>query len=92
MQSRLLAKLPPELPPTPLGTPMAECLGCGAVGRPEELPGGLCRPCRSTEPVRECGPSPEVVRGKAARIRREMRAKLGREGGPRRTRRGRKRR
>ncbi|GAA3488631.1 hypothetical protein GCM10018987_27140 [Streptomyces cremeus] len=86
-QSRLLAKLPPD----PLGVPMAECLGCGAAGRPGELPGGLCRPCRSTTPARERSPSPEVVRGEAARVRREMRA--AREDAPRsrRTRRGRKR-
>ncbi|MFJ2739407.1 hypothetical protein ACIO3O_07035 [Streptomyces sp. NPDC087440] len=92
VQSRLLAKLPPEIPATPLGVPMTECVGCGAAGRPEELPGGLCRPCRSTEPVRECGPSPEVVRGKAARIRREMEVRREeRGGGPRRSR-GRRRR
>ncbi|WP_433546872.1 hypothetical protein ACQPZG_18680 [Streptomyces sp. CA-294286] len=94
VQSRLLSKLPPELPPVPLGVAMTECVGCGAAGRPEELTGGLCRPCRSTEPVRcatgehggcgrpgctdpACGPSPRAVRGKAARIRREMRLRRG---------------
>ncbi|GGZ87610.1 hypothetical protein GCM10010329_04460 [Streptomyces spiroverticillatus] len=111
VQSRLLAKLPPELPATPPGVPMTECLGCGAAGRPDELPGGLCRPCRSTEPVRcgvrggcgrasctdpTCGPSPKTVRGRAARIRREMRNRRERGGPgmppPRRSRRGRKRR
>ncbi|MFD5352274.1 hypothetical protein [Streptomyces sp. NPDC058657] len=98
VQSRLLDKLPPELPPVPLGVPMTECVGCGAAGRPEELPGGLCRPCRSTDPVRcatgerggcgrpacadpTCRPSPKAVRGKAARIRREMRVRRERDGG-----------
>jgi hypothetical protein len=99
VQSRLLAKMPPELPPTPLGTVMTECVGCGEAGRPEELPGGLCRPCRSTEPVRcqgskggcgrsacadpGCGPSPRAVRGKVARIRRDLRLRRGGpDGGP----------
>ncbi|MFJ6697004.1 hypothetical protein ACIQM4_13180 [Streptomyces sp. NPDC091272] len=109
VQSRLLSKLPPDLPPAPPGVAMTECVGCGAAGRPEELPGGLCRPCRSTEPVRckgdrggcgrpgctdpACGPSPKAVRGKAARIRREMRIRRERDGGgpapARRSRRGR---
>ncbi|MCX5200330.1 hypothetical protein OG897_02475 [Streptomyces sp. NBC_00237] len=97
VQARLLAKLPPELPPAPLAVPMTECVGCGAAGRPEDFTGGLCRPCRSTEPVRcaqgdrggcgrpacadpACGPSPKAVRGKAARIRREMRLRREREG------------
>ncbi|WP_424888248.1 hypothetical protein [Streptomyces sp. XH2] len=48
---RLIDKIPPEPvyepadPYTPLPL-MAECVACGAPGRPEALPDGLCRPCR----------------------------------------------
>ncbi|OKI09952.1 hypothetical protein A6A06_04840 [Streptomyces sp. CB02923] len=53
----------PPLPPTPAnpsaptGSPaeftptrIMECTDCGVPGRPEALPGGLCRPCRGDTP------------------------------------------
>ncbi|MFD9543131.1 MarR family transcriptional regulator [Streptomyces sp. NPDC060022] len=55
VRRRLRDKIPPRLPtaPTP-GEPvrrlMVECTQCGAPGRPEALPDGLCRSCRSTAP------------------------------------------
>ncbi|MCC8478794.1 hypothetical protein [Streptomyces parvus] len=36
--------LPPEAPARRI---LVECTDCGAPGRPEALPDGLCRPCRS---------------------------------------------
>ncbi|WP_406382877.1 MarR family transcriptional regulator [Streptomyces sp. NBC_01618] len=58
IRRRLLDKIPPHLPasPTPSapGTPvrrlMVECTECGAPGRPEALPDGLCLPCRTPAP------------------------------------------
>ncbi|WAM00240.1 hypothetical protein NOO62_18210 [Streptomyces sp. Je 1-369] len=45
VRSRLTTKLPPE----PIALPtlrVLECGTCGAPGRPEVLPGGVCGPCR----------------------------------------------
>ncbi|MFC8284567.1 MarR family transcriptional regulator [Streptomyces cyaneofuscatus] len=57
VRRRLETKMPPHQPtagpahPPPPGTPaprvLVECAECGAPGRPEALPDGLCRPCRS---------------------------------------------
>ncbi|MBM7437218.1 MarR family transcriptional regulator [Streptomyces sp. HB132] len=55
VRRRLRDKLPPLLPasPTPDAPgaperrPMVECTQCGAPGRPEALPDGLCRSCRT---------------------------------------------
>ncbi|MGA5044089.1 MarR family transcriptional regulator [Streptomyces arboris] len=57
VRRRLETKIPPHQPtagpahPPPPGTPaprvLVECAECGAPGRPEALPDGLCRPCRS---------------------------------------------
>ncbi|MEU7154211.1 MarR family transcriptional regulator [Streptomyces sp. NPDC045456] len=57
-RTRLTAKLPPAPPlPPPGGTApsqaparILECTECGVPGRPEALPGGLCRPCRGDSP------------------------------------------
>ncbi|MFH8405116.1 MarR family transcriptional regulator [Streptomyces sp. NPDC018019] len=51
-RTRLTGKLPPPPPPTPERTPtrIMECTECGVPGRPEALPGGLCRPCRGDSP------------------------------------------
>ncbi|MFF4738690.1 hypothetical protein ACFY2W_22830 [Streptomyces sp. NPDC001262] len=45
-RKRLTDKMPPE--PEPVAAPLRimECTGCGIPGRPEALPGGLCRTCR----------------------------------------------
>ncbi|MFI5900516.1 MarR family transcriptional regulator [Streptomyces cyaneofuscatus] len=57
VRRRLETKMPPHQPtagpahPPPPGAParrvLVECAECGAPGRPEALPDGLCRPCRS---------------------------------------------
>lgn len=51
-RTRLTTKLPPTPPSTPTPTPsrIMECTECGVPGRPEALPGGLCRPCRGDSP------------------------------------------
>jgi hypothetical protein len=47
VRNRLTSKLPPEQEPA-LRRPLRvlECAKCGAPGRPEALPGGVCGPCR----------------------------------------------
>ncbi|MGC5530230.1 MarR family transcriptional regulator [Streptomyces sp. SR-10] len=53
VRRRLADKIPPRLPAeqAPPGAPvprvLVECTDCGAPGRPEALPDGLCRPCRA---------------------------------------------
>ncbi|MEW2117060.1 hypothetical protein AB0945_18065 [Streptomyces sp. NPDC005474] len=87
VRRRLLDKMPPEravVPPTP-ATPgprrplLMECTDCGVPGRPEALPGGLCRGCRgreeggtgvSRQPARQPDPA---VRFLAAQVRAGMR-------------------
>ncbi|WP_150248255.1 MarR family transcriptional regulator [Streptomyces albofaciens] len=53
-RTRLTAKLPPAPPPEATSprapTRIMECTECGVPGRPEALPGGLCRPCRGDIP------------------------------------------
>ncbi|RPK93538.1 hypothetical protein [Streptomyces anulatus] len=50
---RLADKIPPRLPAertsrvAPARRVLVECTECGAPGRPEALPDGLCRPCRA---------------------------------------------
>ncbi|WP_420076851.1 hypothetical protein ACOAKG_26035 [Streptomyces sp. JL3001] len=54
VRRRLIDKLPPERPAPPTGAQpprpaprtLMECTDCGVPGRPEALPGGLCRACR----------------------------------------------
>ncbi|WP_327329325.1 MarR family transcriptional regulator [Streptomyces sp. NBC_01201] len=81
VRRRLTDKIPPHAPtaPTPPapGAPvrlvMLECTECGTPGRPEALPDGLCRPCRSqgrdTALPAADHPSEEDVRAFAAGLR-----------------------
>ncbi|MER5225741.1 hypothetical protein ABT032_36280 [Streptomyces flaveus] len=48
VRNRLASKLPPEPTPAAARPPLRvlECAKCGAPGRPEALPGGVCGPCR----------------------------------------------
>ncbi|MFJ4706706.1 MarR family transcriptional regulator [Streptomyces anulatus] len=56
VRRRLTDKIPPRLsaelpaPGTPTRRILVECTDCGAPGRPEALPDGLCRPCRTAHP------------------------------------------
>ncbi|OEU95798.1 hypothetical protein AN216_23360 [Streptomyces oceani] len=55
VRTRLRDKVPPEtLAPEPVPVPaprrIMECTVCGAPGRPEALPGGICAPCRNEAP------------------------------------------
>ncbi|MEU3538690.1 MarR family transcriptional regulator [Streptomyces paromomycinus] len=69
---RLTDKLPPA-PPLPAPNEAAptrmlrilECTECGVPGRPEALPGGLCRPCRGDSPP----PDPAAEHLRAERTR-----------------------
>ncbi|MFH9686047.1 MarR family transcriptional regulator [Streptomyces sp. NPDC017413] len=53
VRRRLTDKIPPRLPAeqalpdAPARRVLVECTDCGAPGRPEALPDGLCRPCRA---------------------------------------------
>ncbi|WP_431043859.1 hypothetical protein ACQUSR_19495 [Streptomyces sp. P1-3] len=72
-RNRLTAKMPPEPaePPTaPAPRWIMECTDCGIPGRPEALPGGLCRTCRG-EPPRPNAPalSSAEVHARAERLR-----------------------
>ncbi|MFD9425423.1 MULTISPECIES: MarR family transcriptional regulator [unclassified Streptomyces] len=70
VRRRLRDKMPPHLPATaaaaasPATSPklahrtMVECTRCGVPGRPEALPDGLCRACR-TAPSRDPESTPE---------------------------------
>jgi hypothetical protein len=83
---RLLDKMPPERTvvtahPGPRRSLLMECTDCGVPGRPEALPGGLCRGCRSRDDRGGPGASgPSVrrpdptVRALAAEVRAGMRA------------------
>lgn len=74
---RLTDKLPPEPsgpsePPRVPGTAarrVLECTGCGRPGRPEALPGGLCRDCRAEPSPRAGGLSAADVRARVQRLR-----------------------
>ncbi|WP_231626465.1 hypothetical protein [Streptomyces apocyni] len=90
---RLIDRMPPELPAAPAPAPalapahlslaarapIMECTDCGVPGRPEALPGGLCRACRghggATE-ARRRWLTPEDVRARAAHLRAKVRAPL----------------
>lgn len=65
-RTRLTEKMPPEAPsaPEPSLPPrrrVMECTGCGVPGRPEALPGGLCRGCRGDRPGGPEVPGPAAV-------------------------------
>ncbi|WP_435804480.1 hypothetical protein [Streptomyces canus] len=46
LRRRLTDKRPPELPPPRPPHRILECAKCGVPGRPEALPGGVCKGCR----------------------------------------------
>ncbi|MDH6575726.1 hypothetical protein [Kitasatospora sp. MAP5-34] len=74
-RKRLIAKMPPA--PLRIAETTArrimECTDCGAPGRPEALPGGLCRTCRpgvpSPEPSRPIRPSSTDVHSRVEQLR-----------------------
>ncbi|MFI1797906.1 hypothetical protein ACH427_11185 [Streptomyces sp. NPDC020379] len=69
---RLIDKMPPEPAPGPAETPlrMLECTICRAPGRPEALPGGICRDCRGEPPLHPLhGVAPDGVRARVAEVR-----------------------
>ncbi|MFV8129990.1 hypothetical protein [Streptomyces syringium] len=79
-RKRLIDKLPPE----PVRTPQAaapaaprrlmECTGCRTPGRPEALPGGLCRPCRGDLSDEPLGPTEAEIHSRVERLRAAVRA------------------
>ncbi|RLV01245.1 hypothetical protein CTZ27_12025 [Streptomyces griseocarneus] len=77
LRKRLIAKLPPERDHGPVGAvdrPLQECRECRVPGRPENLPGGLCKACRG-------GDDDEVLVGQVAGLRSlcaGIRAEMGR--------------
>ncbi|WP_406396688.1 hypothetical protein OG806_22365 [Streptomyces sp. NBC_00882] len=63
LRRRLTDKLPPELPLPQTPHRILECAECGVPGRPEALPGGVCRGCRDGyAPARPASllPAPEI--------------------------------
>ncbi|MFH0249917.1 hypothetical protein ACG5V6_17040 [Streptomyces chitinivorans] len=81
---RLADRLPPEaaaVPAAPTSAPVPvpsqgaaprrvmECTGCGRPGRPEALPGGLCRDCRGLPEPAPPGPPAPDVRARVDRLR-----------------------
>ncbi|MGW7540869.1 hypothetical protein ACWGKQ_07080 [Streptomyces sp. NPDC054770] len=76
LRKRLTDKLPPEPVRPPARPPLRilECAKCGAPGRPEALPGGICGACRGERaPSSPNTPlSPSEVRSRVAEIRGAM--------------------
>ncbi|WP_406172820.1 hypothetical protein [Streptomyces sp. NBC_00996] len=80
---RLRDKMPPELPapeehPAPRARLIMECTECRVPGRPEALPGGLCRACRGGTTA-EAPPQalpPTAVHVRAAQVREAIRMPL----------------
>ncbi|WP_105971966.1 hypothetical protein [Streptomyces geranii] len=86
VKRRLIDKMPPErtvVPATPTPGPrrrlMLECTNCRVPGRPEALPGGLCRGCRSLDgsgpgvPERSARQPDPGVRALVAQVRAGLR-------------------
>ncbi|WP_329037793.1 hypothetical protein [Streptomyces sp. NBC_00178] len=75
LRRRLRDKIPPQLAPAtvtraaepPIRRLMVECTQCATPGRPEALPDGLCRPCRTTSREADTA-APPVVRDVAAHV------------------------
>ncbi|MBP2405240.1 hypothetical protein [Streptomyces syringium] len=72
-RKRLVDKLPPEPPRTPSAEPtppsrIMECTDCGIAGRPEALPGGLCRICRGQVP-NDPAPAADWIHSQVDRLR-----------------------
>ncbi|MFJ4035257.1 hypothetical protein [Streptomyces griseoluteus] len=76
VRRRLTDKLPPEPAPAPPRRTL-ECANCGLPGRPEALPGGMCRACRGEQtPGQTPAPLPApTVRARAEEIRAAMSAR-----------------
>ncbi|MEU9405371.1 hypothetical protein AB0E08_06675 [Streptomyces sp. NPDC048281] len=76
LRKRLTDKLPPEPVRSPARPPLRilECAKCGAPGRPEALPGGICGACRGERaPGSHNTPlSPSEVQSRVAQIRGAM--------------------
>ncbi|MEU2515893.1 hypothetical protein [Streptomyces syringium] len=79
-RKRLIDKLPPEPVRTPQAAGQAtprrlmECTGCRTPGRPEALPGGLCRPCRGDLSDELLGPTEAEIHSRVERLRAAVRA------------------
>ncbi|WP_405618089.1 hypothetical protein [Streptomyces sp. NBC_00076] len=79
---RLVDKMPPEPPareerPCPRARLIMECTECRVPGRPEALPGGLCRACRgATTAEAPRALRPTAVHVRAAQVRGAMRMPL----------------
>jgi len=73
VRRRLIGKLPPEPAPRP-PLRVLECAKCGAPGRPEALPGGVCDACRGEPgPARPTEPRTiPAIRAHAAAARAAM--------------------
>ncbi|MEU6817586.1 hypothetical protein [Streptomyces sp. NPDC046860] len=78
VRRRLTDKLPPAPAPAPAPPRRTlECADCGLPGRPEALPGGMCRACRGERTPRETSrplPTPSV-RARAEEIRAALSAR-----------------
>lgn len=81
MRIRLVEKLPPEREPEPgpearrAPLRIMECAVCGVPGRPDALPGGMCRDCRGESRAPEpYGLPPAEVRARVAELRAAARA------------------
>ncbi|ROQ80858.1 hypothetical protein EDD95_0393 [Streptomyces sp. CEV 2-1] len=76
LRHRLNDKIPPALPtaptPPPAGAParrvMMECTECGAPGRPEALPDGLCQPCHQPRTATDAPADPSAERDISAHV------------------------
>ncbi|WP_053750872.1 hypothetical protein [Streptomyces sp. MMG1533] len=83
VRRRLMDKLPPAPAVTaPSRAPRAlmECTDCGVPGRPEALPGGLCRACDGREGSADGEPNEtrtRVVQARVAEVRAAMHALQG---------------
>ncbi|MFI6930045.1 hypothetical protein [Streptomyces sp. NPDC050287] len=76
MDAKTIAKAQPLYGQQAVRTGLMECTDCGVPGRPEALPGGLCRACdgRESSPHREpTGMPTGAVRARAAQVRAAMR-------------------
>ncbi|WP_338931825.1 hypothetical protein WEB32_18880 [Streptomyces netropsis] len=80
-RKRLIDKLPSEpvriaraaVPDAPRR--LMECTGCGTPGRPEALPGGLCRPCRGDLSDEPLGATEVEIHARVERLRATLRTR-----------------
>jgi hypothetical protein len=74
VRRRLTDKMPPECPvsASPVRRALMECTDCGVPGRPDALPGGLCRACRGGSDggsARQTVTRPATVQARVAQVR-----------------------